>query len=553
MGEPGDRLHAKVDGRFVSVLRSLDGKRLYCMDSVCYHMGGPLTVGDIEEVNGRECVKCPWHHYSVTLDTGAKLYQSMEFDAATRKLVPSGWKASEKRQRVHEVEQRGASGAVWVRLTSNDRSAKRHDEAESLPCGSDKWAYKASAAHNVCRPGMSRGGDGKSVKKIRSGDGRYPGARPSPFGGAASGSSGSFRRSGDVLRQARDNAAKLLGGVGVGNRSKSMARVKVKGHEVDKNVSLGNDYLSSSSSAASASQRARKSPLVIMEPTQWSSYALSKRKQITDTMWIFRFALPTLESRLGWDSAERHLKVRALVRGKEIVREYTPVSPLNQRGYFDLAIKVYPDGLMSRHIVDLRIGASLEMCGPFGDVTIGKTLGTVSRSPELTLSAQGGEGDRHVICLTMIAAGSGITPMLQILRQISAHHDIQLPDVDMIYANRTARDIAFGRELSGMASIWRGRNKNFYIQHALSRDTNGSGRICFEMLEQVFKARCGAANYRADGGSKHDNSDGAPKTKAVWLGLGHFGLICGPSDFEESMRTLLVEGFNFQSDHVCVF
>lgn len=48
----GSRLHATVlepDGksRFVSVIRH--GSELHCLDSTCYHAGGPLTAGDIEE------------------------------------------------------------------------------------------------------------------------------------------------------------------------------------------------------------------------------------------------------------------------------------------------------------------------------------------------------------------------------------------------------------------------------------------------------------------------------------------------------------------------
>ena len=45
--EQCDRAHVQVEGRFVSVLRARDG--LHCIDSVCYHTGGPLTIGDIEE------------------------------------------------------------------------------------------------------------------------------------------------------------------------------------------------------------------------------------------------------------------------------------------------------------------------------------------------------------------------------------------------------------------------------------------------------------------------------------------------------------------------
>ena len=174
----GARVHVKIDGRFVSVVRTSNSNsnesKLHCIDAVCYHMGGPLTVGDIEEVNGEVCIKCPWHHYNVTLDTGAKLYQKMDFDPTTKKLVPAGWHASERRQRVHGVERRGQSGAVWVRLTSNDKGATRHQEADTLDFVSDKWAYNAGAAGNVCKPGMNKGGDGKTVDAMRmSGDGRY--------------------------------------------------------------------------------------------------------------------------------------------------------------------------------------------------------------------------------------------------------------------------------------------------------------------------------------------------------------------------------------------
>ena len=61
------------------------------------------------------------YHHNVTLDTGAKLYQKMDFDAKTKKLVPAGWQASERRQRVHNVEEReGYPDVVYVQLTSND-------------------------------------------------------------------------------------------------------------------------------------------------------------------------------------------------------------------------------------------------------------------------------------------------------------------------------------------------------------------------------------------------------------------------------------------------
>jgi nitrite reductase/ring-hydroxylating ferredoxin subunit len=71
----------------VTVVRS--GGQLFCLDSICYHAGGPLGLGDIEDVAGHKCIKCPWHGYPITLHNGEKLYKSVTFDNG--KMVPGGW------------------------------------------------------------------------------------------------------------------------------------------------------------------------------------------------------------------------------------------------------------------------------------------------------------------------------------------------------------------------------------------------------------------------------------------------------------------------------
>jgi hypothetical protein len=37
------------------------------MDAACYHHGGPLGDGAIEDLGGATCVSCPWHKYRITL------------------------------------------------------------------------------------------------------------------------------------------------------------------------------------------------------------------------------------------------------------------------------------------------------------------------------------------------------------------------------------------------------------------------------------------------------------------------------------------------------
>jgi nitrite reductase/ring-hydroxylating ferredoxin subunit len=81
------RAQPVLQGRYISVLR-IKG-RLTCIDSICFHAGGPLvstsaaadcqrpqhcgampiadllvppvqTLGDIEDIEGKSCLICPW-------------------------------------------------------------------------------------------------------------------------------------------------------------------------------------------------------------------------------------------------------------------------------------------------------------------------------------------------------------------------------------------------------------------------------------------------------------------------------------------------------------
>ncbi|ELR21764.1 rieske [2fe2s] domain containing protein, partial [Acanthamoeba castellanii str. Neff] len=69
--EVGHRKRVCVEGRDVLVLNVGSGKDDYCaLDSVCYHFGGPLSEGDIEDIQGRQCIVCPWHKYYIDVHTG---------------------------------------------------------------------------------------------------------------------------------------------------------------------------------------------------------------------------------------------------------------------------------------------------------------------------------------------------------------------------------------------------------------------------------------------------------------------------------------------------
>jgi nitrite reductase/ring-hydroxylating ferredoxin subunit len=72
--------------------------------------GGPLDTGDIEELGGRECIRCPWHGYRIDVHTGEGLYEAM--DGST--------KSKGVKQRVHCVRVDGDD--VMVRLNREERA-----------------------------------------------------------------------------------------------------------------------------------------------------------------------------------------------------------------------------------------------------------------------------------------------------------------------------------------------------------------------------------------------------------------------------------------------
>ncbi|GIM12859.1 hypothetical protein Vretimale_16093 [Volvox reticuliferus] len=149
-------LHPAVQGRYVTVLR-IDGK-LYCIDSICFHAGGPLGIGDIEDVNGHKCLVCPWHFYKIDVQTGDKYYQGVEFKDG--KMLGGEWKSNGVRQRVHPVIEQG--GKIYVTLSTQPDAEAAAVAAGLLGCGgpssacsprsrvdSDTYAFEAPCGDRV--------------------------------------------------------------------------------------------------------------------------------------------------------------------------------------------------------------------------------------------------------------------------------------------------------------------------------------------------------------------------------------------------------------------
>ncbi len=147
---------------------------------------------------------------------------------------------------------------------------------------------------------------------------------------------------------------------------------------------------------------------------------------------------------------------------KEIVRSYTPISGDHQPGYFDLLIKSYPTGNISKHMAGLAISQTIRVRGPKGAFVY---------TPNMV---------RH---FGMVAGGTGITPMLQIVRAIIRGRAAgDATEVDLIFANVTPEDILLKEDLDALAK----EDTHFRIHYVLDKPpegwTGGVGYVTADMV-----------------------------------------------------------------------
>lgn len=213
---------------------------------------------------------------------------------------------------------------------------------------------------------------------------------------------------------------------------------------------------------------------------------LQQRWSLTHNVLLLRFALKSHRQKLGIKPGQ-HVLLCAHINKRVVMRPYTPVSLCEQRGCFDLVVKVYrsgcstvfPDGgLMSQYLDSLEPGDSVEVQGPRGRFFYAGCGQFVFR-----------DGQRLALAtrIGMIAAGSGITPMLQLLRHLVADARdwtrVVLVDVNSSEDDIIARDELddYARRFVQVFSIW----------HVLSRMPAGAvppnfvqGRLTREILKE---------------------------------------------------------------------
>ena len=181
----------------------------------------------------------------------------------------------------------------------------------------------------------------------------------------------------------------------------------------------------------------------------------------------YRFDLHSPDHILGLPIGQ-HMSVAAKIEGQsnEVVRSYTPISSDENPGYFDLLIKTYPQGNISLHMSKLNVGETLKVRGPKGAMVY--TPGLV----------------RH---FGMIAGGTGITPMLQIIRAIirgrPKNGGNDNTKVDLIFANVNYEDILLKDNLDTLAKEDPGFRVHYVLNNPPEKWDGGVGFCTADMIK----------------------------------------------------------------------
>jgi len=216
------------------------------------------------------------------------------------------------------------------------------------------------------------------------------------------------------------------------------------------------------------SSRARK----ILKPDVFQDFELVEKTVTSHNVAIYRFGLPRKSDILGLPIGQ-HMSLAATPKSaeKEVVRSYTPISSDEDHGYFDLMIKAYPQGNISAHMATLRIGDTMKVRGPKGAMVY---------TPNLC---------RHI---GMIAGGTGITPMLQVIRAIirgrPRNGGKDTTKVDLLFANVNPEDILLKEDLDKLAKEDDGFRVHYVLNNPPEKWDGGVGFVTGEMIKTRLPA-----------------------------------------------------------------
>jgi ferredoxin-NADP reductase len=195
----------------------------------------------------------------------------------------------------------------------------------------------------------------------------------------------------------------------------------------------------------------------------WSSRELRGRVEAVQPETADAASLVIRPGR-GWDGhqAGQYVRVGVDVEGVRHWRTYSLSSaPERADGCLTITVKAVPDGVVSPHLVRRTVpGAIVRLAGPEGRFVLPRPV-----PPKLLF----------------LTAGSGITPVMGMLRSLVARGE--LPDAVVVHSAPTRAETIFGTELRELAARWPGLR--LHEHHTRSDTGPWPGRLTLARLAET--------------------------------------------------------------------
>ncbi len=189
-----------------------------------------------------------------------------------------------------------------------------------------------------------------------------------------------------------------------------------------------------------------------MEQESIFAFTITAVSQLTHDTRQFTFAIPQ-DIKFDYLPGD-YIKVFPNDEDPDEFRTYTPTTPPSIDDHFELIVKRYPDGQVSRFMHDRKIGDEVWIGGPYPGGHF--VEGMASR-------------------LGMVAAGTGITPMIAIIRTI-LRQGIKA-DISLIFANKSIDDIILKDEFDSYVECYPNFRRYYVVDQAPPEWDMGIGRI----------------------------------------------------------------------------
>eukprot|EP01006_Ploeotia_vitrea_P066854 TRINITY_DN95877_c0_g1_i1.p2 TRINITY_DN95877_c0_g1~~TRINITY_DN95877_c0_g1_i1.p2 ORF type:complete len:318 (+),score=167.99 TRINITY_DN95877_c0_g1_i1:49-1002(+) len=197
-----------------------------------------------------------------------------------------------------------------------------------------------------------------------------------------------------------------------------------------------------------------KQPPSMLHPKKFVDLKLVDRTDVNHNSILLRFRPVDEEDGSVLDmSFASFILVKAPFKdekGKPVVRPYTPVGS-NGTNNMELLVKVYPNGKVGPYLKSLSIGDTVKVKGPLPKI---KYEANMKKS------------------LSLIAGGSGLTPMFQIMHAVLTNPE-DTTKLHFVFANVAEEDILLRPVLDLMQRQWPEQLQVHYVLEKAPENWHG--------------------------------------------------------------------------------